>query len=92
MKEGGRLTRRPCVIGGQTREDDWEILWDGVPVGRIMRRTGNPIGTDPWSWHVQAGPPMHGLNGTAESFDAARAAFAKRWSEVWAEINRCGGR
>jgi hypothetical protein len=45
-------------------------------------RSGNPTGGDQWSWSCGFYPgsnPGDATNGTATSFDAARAAFESAW-------------
>jgi hypothetical protein len=65
------------------REESWRIFYGDVPVGTIGRRSGNPVGTDAWSWACGFYPgsnPGDGSNGTAATFDAARTAFEAAWS------------
>jgi hypothetical protein len=75
------LTRRRDP---NSREEAWLIFYGDVRVGAIGRqRSGNPSGTDPWSWQCGFYPgsnPGDGSHGTAASFDAARAAFESAWS------------
>jgi hypothetical protein len=37
---------RPTVIDGQRQEDDYEVIWRGLPIGRIMKPPGEPH----WWW------------------------------------------
>jgi hypothetical protein len=65
---------------GEWREDDYDVLFDGAVVGRIMRAAAAPEGT-PWLWtlafgHHEDRTPTHGYKTTRE---AAMAAFAKSW-------------
>lgn len=45
------LTMPPTVIGGETPPDDYEVIWDGLSIGRIFRSVGVG-GIDGWSWAV----------------------------------------
>ena len=61
-------------------EDEYDVLADGVVVGRIMRAIVAPVGS-PWFWTLAYGyhhdrRPTHGYQPTRE---AAMAAFAKSW-------------
>jgi hypothetical protein len=61
-------------------EDDYDVLAEGVVVGRIMRAIVAPI-ESPWFWTLAYGyhhdrRPTHGYAATRE---AAMAAFAKSW-------------
>ena len=65
---------------GQWKEDDFDVLADGVVVGRIMKAAASPLDA-PWLWtlafgHHEDSTPTHGY---AETREAAMAAFAKSW-------------
>jgi len=65
---------------GEWSDDDYDVLADGVVVGRIMRAAAAPEGT-PWLWTLAFGHhedriPTHGYEATRE---AAMAAFDKSW-------------
>jgi hypothetical protein len=60
--------------------DDYDVLADGVVVGRIMRAAASPEDS-PWMWTLAFGyhedrTPTYGYEPTRE---AAMAAFAKSW-------------
>jgi hypothetical protein len=62
------------------RDDDYDVLADGVVVGRILNATASPVGA-PWMWTLIFGQredrtPTHGYAATRE---ASIAAFAKNW-------------
>ena len=65
---------------GEWSDDDYDILTDGIVVGRIMKAAAAPEGS-PWLWtlafgHHEDRTPTHGYEPTRE---AAMAAFAKSW-------------
>jgi hypothetical protein len=65
---------------GDWNDDDYDVLADGVAVGRIMRALAAPVGTA-WMWTLgieyhKDRTPTHGYAATRE---AAMAAFAKSW-------------
>src|SRR5262245_23261433 len=65
---------------GQWDYDDYDVLCDGIVVGRIMKIATAPVDT-PWLWtlafgHHEDRTPTIGYAATRE---AARAAFAKSW-------------
>jgi hypothetical protein len=65
---------------GQWKEDDFDVLADGVVVGRIMKAAASPVDA-PWLCtlafgHHEDRTPTHGY---AETREAAMAAFAKSW-------------
>jgi hypothetical protein len=62
----------------QWDNDDYDVLADGVVVGRIMETAAAPVG-QPWIWmlafgHHEDRTPTHGY---AETREAAMEAFAK---------------
>ena len=65
---------------GEWNDNDFDVLADGVVVGRIMKAIAAPVGS-PWFWTLAFGyhrdrRPTHGY---AETREAAMAAFAKSW-------------
>jgi hypothetical protein len=65
---------------GEWSDDDYDVLADGVVVGRIMKAAAVPVGMS-WMWtlgfgHHEDRTPTHGYAATRE---AAMAAFAKSW-------------
>jgi hypothetical protein len=65
---------------GEWSDDDYDVLADGVVVGRIKKAAAAPEGT-PWLWTLAFGQhedrtPTHGYEATRED---AMAAFAKSW-------------
>jgi len=71
-----RASSRPS---GEWSDDDYDVLADGVVVGRIMKAAAVPVGMS-WMWTLafghHKGTPTHGYAATRE---AAMAAFAKSW-------------
>jgi hypothetical protein len=61
-------------------DDDYDVLADGVVVGRVLKVNAAPA--MPWMWTLEPFgrhedcTPTHGYAATRE---AAMAAFAKRW-------------
>jgi hypothetical protein len=63
---------------GEWSDDDYDVLADGIVVGRVMKAAAAPIG-QPWLWTLAYGhhkdrTPTHGYAATRE---VAMAAFAK---------------
>ena len=76
------LLKRASVSrpSGEWNDDDFDVLADGVVVGRIMKAAAVPVGMS-WMWTLAFGyhedrTPTHGYEATRE---AAMAAFAKSW-------------
>jgi hypothetical protein len=65
---------------GEWNKDDFDVLADGEPIGRIFNANAALVGS-PWMWsfvipHHEGRKPTHGYAATRE---AAMAAFAKSW-------------
>jgi predicted nucleotidyltransferase len=65
---------------GEWNDDDFDVLADGVVVGRIFKAHASPVGAS-WMWtlafgHHEDRAPTQGYEATRE---AAMAAFAKSW-------------
>jgi hypothetical protein len=65
---------------GEWSDDDFDVLAEGIVVGRIFKVNAAPVGT-PWMWtllfeHHKDRTPTYGYAATR---GAAMAAFAKSW-------------
>ena len=63
-------------------EECWHVYYGDVHAGTIAIRTGIPHDEDPWEWSCGFYPGSHPgehTNGTAETFDQARADFEVAW-------------
>ena len=71
---------RPTVIGGARQEDDFEVVWRGFPVGRIMKQAGGPH----WWWACT----VYGLAATANdrgpaiNFKDCQVRFRLAWTRI----------
>src|SRR5262245_47784236 len=85
---GDRMTTERLILkrastsrsSGEWSDDDYDVLADGIVVGRVMKAAAAPVGTL-WLWTLAYGQhedrtPTHGYAATRE---AAMAAFAKSW-------------
>jgi hypothetical protein len=79
---GPLMLKRAAVSrpSGEWNDDDFDVLADGVVVGRIFKANGAPVGSS-WMWtlafgHHEDRMPTYGYEPTRE---AAMATFAKSW-------------
>jgi hypothetical protein len=68
---------------GQWSDEDYDVLADGIVIGRVMKAAAAPVGT-PWLWTLAFGQhedrmPTHGYEPTRE---AAMEGFAKSWRRL----------
>jgi hypothetical protein len=60
------------------RADCWHVYYGDVQAGTIAARAHTPHDTNPWEWSCGFYPgEQH--NGTAATFDDARAQFERAW-------------
>jgi hypothetical protein len=62
------------------RADRWNVYFGDISVGAIGRCAGVPLHVDQWEWSCGLQPNTAG--GTAETFEAAREAFAAAWAKL----------
>ena len=75
----GNLSRR----GGQWRDDDFDVLENGVVVGRIFCLDAVGPQGRPWMWASgHNGDIRRAAHGHEPTREAATAAFAKSWRRV----------
>jgi hypothetical protein len=65
---------------GEWNDEDYDVLADGIVVGRIIKAAAVPVGMS-WMWTLGFGyhedrTPTHGCKATRE---AAMATFARSW-------------
>jgi hypothetical protein len=80
------LSRRRSREGHQ---ECWHIYYGDVRVGTITERAGVPHDVDQWGWRCGFYPVTHQhlhADGTAETFEQARADFEAAWAEY---LPRC---
>ena len=42
VTQSDALSLRPTVIDGETHPDDYQVIWNGIPIGRILKQPGVP--------------------------------------------------
>jgi len=80
----GSLFLRRTVIGGETAQDDWIVIWNGLTVGRILRRAGAPADQPQWSWGVILSnrPQESWHRGVGDSLDDCKRLFREAWASI----------
>jgi hypothetical protein len=76
------LTRRRST---DAREECWHVYYGDIHVGTIALRSGAPVDVDQWGWILGFYPGTEVgeyRDGTAETFDLARADFEAAWKAL----------
>lgn len=78
------VTLRPSVIDGQRQEDDYEAIWRGLPIGRIMKPPIDPH----WWWACNVyGQPLTANNrGSGINFKDCQVRFKIAWTRIRAGL------
>ena len=82
------LALRVTVIAGDRLVDDYQVIWDGIPIGRILKAPGVPHGCPNWSWgvgfpHLPQQPWQRGMEGDLEE---CKRRFKVAWTAVRAKL------
>jgi hypothetical protein len=75
---------RPTVIDGKGQEDDYEVIWRGLPIGRIMKPPGDPH----WWWgcSVYGQPLAANDRGPGINFKDCQLRFKIAWARIRAGL------
>ena len=71
---------RPTVIGGARQDDDFEVIWHGFPVGRIMKQAQGPHWW--WACSLYGLPATTNDRGPAISFKDCQVRFRLAWARI----------
>lgn len=82
------LALRKTLIGGETAPDDWQVIWDGLPIGRILKQPGVPAGRPNWSWGVAFPhlPQQAWQRGLCSDLEECKRRFRVAWMAVHAQL------
>ena len=74
MTDPETLTMRATVIGGQRYADDFEVIWRGMSIGRIMRAPGLPPHIPQWRWTSNVPGKPGGGSGSGSDLEDCKGA------------------
>lgn len=78
------LRLRATGIGGDRLENDYCVLFNGRPIGRIRQGTERVSG---WDWVINPPLPIPTWGrGAADDLDAAKTAFREAWDRFYATL------
>jgi hypothetical protein len=82
IRDDELLTVRVTTPGGCP--DDYQVIWRGVPIGRIMQATGFPSQDTRWSWgcNVYGLPSLGGSSGHGDDLNDCKAMFMASWTRI----------
>jgi hypothetical protein len=71
---------RPVVIAGQVQTDDYEVVWRGLPVGRILKQPDSQHWW--WSCNLAGQPAVANDRGPAINFKDCQVRFNLAWTRI----------
>ena len=74
------IALRPAVVDGVRQDDDFEVVWRGIPIGRILKQPDSPH----WWWgcNVYGQPATPGDRGPAINFKDCQVRFKLAWAKI----------
>jgi hypothetical protein len=80
------IALRATVVDGKGYPDDYQVVWRGVSIGRIMKGTGSPNHAPQWWWECNDSycrPPLGGgESGTGIDLYDCKARFKIAWAAI----------
>jgi hypothetical protein len=82
------VTLRPTTVDGQRQEDDYEVIWRGLPIGRIMKPPNDPH----WWWACNVYGQTLAANdrGPGINFKDCQLRFKIAWTRIRAGLTEEG--
>jgi hypothetical protein len=74
------ISLRPVVTDGQACADDYEVVWRGLTIGRMMKQADSPHWW--WSCNVYGQPPVANDRGPSINFKDSQLRFKLAWSRI----------
>lgn len=77
-----QLTLGKMTFDGIPYDDDWLVIWRGLPIGRILKQSGVAYGQPDWWWGIDFdhGPQPTSRRGNGRDLAECQAAFKKAWA------------
>lgn len=74
------IALRPNVVDGVRQDDDYEVVWRDLSIGRIMKQADSPH----WWWgcHVHGQPLTPNDRGPAINFKDCQVRFKLAWARI----------
>ena len=82
------LILRATIIAGDRLENDYQVIWNGLPIGRILQQPGVPHGRPNWSWGVSfpGRPQLPNHRGLCSDLEECKRRFKVVWSGIRAQL------
>ncbi|BCA05865.1 hypothetical protein ACVIWV_001421 [Bradyrhizobium diazoefficiens] len=76
------------MVGGETKPDDYVVIWDEIPIGRIFKSIAVG-GRHGWTWScfLPNVPQRSHFRGIAPTLASAKADFRSAWDELQSNVS-----
>jgi hypothetical protein len=78
------IVLRPVVANGDVVADDYEVIWRGLTIGRMMKQPDSAHWW--WSCNVHGQPPTANDRGPAINFKDSQLRFKLAWTKLRATL------
>jgi hypothetical protein len=78
------IALRAVVAEGLPRADNYEVIWRGVTIGRMMKQADSSHWW--WSCNVYGQPPVANDRGPAINFKDSQLRFKMAWTRIRADL------
>lgn len=84
-----QISLRKMAFEGIPYDDDWLVIWRGMPIGRILKQSGIAWGRPDWFWSItiQYVNPRGLDRGVAADFEGCKVAFKAAWADMRARLS-----
>lgn len=88
LRPSDPLFLRPTIIAGQSAPDDYQVIWNEIPIGRLLTQPGVPAGRPNRAWGVMFPhlPQLSWQRGIASNLEEAKQRFKLAWGAVHAKL------
>ena len=89
MTDAETIALRATVIAGKRYDDDFTVIWRGLPIGRVMLAPGLPPHVPQWRWTCNFyGKPGGGGSGSGDDLDYCKRQFKAAWATLRGGVMR----
>ena len=73
---------------GERAADDYQVIWDELSIGRILKQPGVPPGRPNWFWgvHFPHKPQPAGHRGLCRGLEECKKSFRLAWSALYRDL------
>jgi hypothetical protein len=82
------LKLRPRVVAGDKLENDYQVIWEGISIARILKQPRAPVGRPNRSWGVIFPhlPQQQWHRGLESDLEESKRRFRVAWTDMWAKL------